>query len=359
MHVLFFYVLETMRTVSPEEWATILARAKQKKAQEGNVDSTVALVAKDAAPSQGVKRRRKAAANRPAKILKAGSVSKVSPIKQDKGVAVEKGVNADPSSPPPTAETAGETVTGDGVKEPSPFGDTFDPEEFIRTHFVLKGNLDRFEAMDASEIRRVALGYEFKGMMLNYFVTARQEKEAAAANKKFEERLAEARESMERTHAISIQELVDSHHEALEQVKATCESRIKAVKKVYAEGRASLEDKLRASERNGRNLTKSRNGLMVALVMAEDDVAGFEEEIVELEESNGALKDSLGDKYAEGFAAALDQVKVLFPDLDEAILSEVDLLKFVEDGKLVSRLPLPENAPNEVAVDEPLDSGSR
>jgi hypothetical protein len=149
---------------------------------------------------------------------------------------------------------------------------------------------------------------------------------------------------------------MDSHHEALEQVKATCESRIEAVKKVYAEGRASLEDKLRASERNSRNLIKSRNGLMVALVMAEDDVVGFEEEIVELEESNGALKDSLGEKYAEGFAAALDQVKVLFPDLDEATLSEVDLLKFVEDGKLVSRLPLSEDTPKEAAVGESEDT---
>jgi hypothetical protein len=50
--------------------------------------------------------------------------------------------------------------------------------------------------------------------------------------------------------------------------------------------------------------------LIVALAMAEDDAAGFEDEVVELEESNGALKDSLGEKYAEGFAAALDQVKV-------------------------------------------------
>jgi hypothetical protein len=98
---------------------------------------------------------------------------------------------------------------------------------------------------------------------------------------------------------------------------------------------------------------------MVALVMAEDDVAGFEEEVVELEESNSALKDSLGEKYAEGFAAALDQVKALFPDLDEAVLSEVDLLKYVEDGKLVSRLPQPENASNEAAVDEQLGSESR
>jgi hypothetical protein len=271
-----------------------------------------------------------------------------------KGDTVVEVHHKDPPSPPPIAKNAGETHLDGGVKEPSPLGDTFDPEEFIRTHFVLEGNLDRFEAMDASEIRRVALGYKFKGMMLNHFVNARQEKEAAAAKKRFEEKLAEARESMERTHAISVQELVDSHHEALKQVKATCESRIEAVKKVYAEGRASLEDKLRASERNGRNLTKSRNGLMVALVMAEDDVAGFEKEIVELEESNGALKDSMGEKYAEGFAAALEQVKILFPDLDEATLSEVDLMKFVEDGKLVSHLPQPEDTPKEAAMSDSL-----
>jgi hypothetical protein len=90
--------------------------------------------------------------------------------------------------------------------------------------------------------------------------------------------------------------------------------------------------------------------------MAEDDAAGFEDEVVELEESNSALKDSLGEKYAEGFAAALDQVKVLFPDLDEAALSEVDLLKFVEDGKLVSRLLQPEKVPDKASMEEQMGS---
>jgi hypothetical protein len=245
------------------------------------------------------------------------------------------------------------------VTEPSPFGDTFDPEEYIMTHFVLEGNLDRFETMDASEIRRVALGFEFKGMMLNYFVSARQKMDVKAANKRFEERLVEARENMVRSHAISVKELIDSHHGALGKVKAACESRIEALKKVYAKDRLALEEKLCVSERNGRNLVKSRNGLIVALAIAEDDAAGFEDEVVELEESNIVLKDSLGEKYAEGFAAALDQVKILFPDLDETTLSEVDLLKFVEDGKLVSRLPQPEKASNEVVVDEQLGSESR
>jgi hypothetical protein len=45
-------------TVSPEEWAAILAKAKQKKAQEGNVNPTAALVVKEVASSQGMKRHK-------------------------------------------------------------------------------------------------------------------------------------------------------------------------------------------------------------------------------------------------------------------------------------------------------------
>jgi hypothetical protein len=132
---------------------------------------------------------------------------------------------------------------------------------------------------------------------------------------------------------------MENHRVALEKARITCESQIEALKKVYAQDRLTLEGKLRASERDGRNLVKGRNTLIVALAMAEDDAAGFEDEVVELEESNNALKDAMGEKYAEGFVAALDQVNVLFPDLDEAVLSQVDLLKFVEDGKLVSHIP--------------------
>jgi hypothetical protein len=51
-----------MKTVSPEEWAAILAKAKEKKTQEGNVDPTVALIVKEVASSQGTKRRRKVGA---------------------------------------------------------------------------------------------------------------------------------------------------------------------------------------------------------------------------------------------------------------------------------------------------------
>ncbi|MCI72383.1 hypothetical protein A2U01_0093646, partial [Trifolium medium] len=59
----------------------------------------------------------------------------------------------------------------------------------------------------------------------------------------------------------------------------------------------------------------------------------------ELEEANDGLKQSMADKYVEGFWSSVDQVKALFPDLDQETLAQVDVLKKVEDGKLVSRIP--------------------
>ncbi|MCI71362.1 hypothetical protein A2U01_0092625, partial [Trifolium medium] len=43
----------------------------------------------------------------------------------------------------------------------------------------------------------------------------------------------------------------------------------------------------------------------------------------------------------EGFSFALDQVRVLFPDLDEQRISEADAMKRIEDGKLVGDTPSP------------------
>jgi hypothetical protein len=352
----FFLPAERMRTVSPEEWASILAKAKQKKAQEGGENPTGALVVQDATSSKGLKRRRKMGVTKPAKFLKTGAA----PIPTPGGEGVVKGdsdrvagsreddashsapggdVSLPPPSPPPAAMTSGEDIRTGGVIPPSPFGDTFDPEDFIKSNFVLEGNLDRFGSMGVQDIRKLALGYEFKGLMLNYFLSARQEKDAEEASKRFDEKLDEVRQSMERSHAISVEELVENNCTALEKAKAACESRIEALEKVYSRDRSVLEEKLRTAEKNGRNLVKSRNGLIIALAMAEDDASGFEDEVVELEESNNALKDAMGEKYAEGFAAALEQVKVLFPGLDEDLLSQADLLKFVEDGKLISRIP--------------------
>jgi hypothetical protein len=176
-------------------------------------------------------------------------------------------------------------------------------------------------------------------MVLNYFLSARQESEAERASHTFEDQLNGLRKTLEASHATSVEELVENHRSALNKTKAAYEDRLQALKEVYAKDRAESEKRLLGLEKDMRNSTKVRNVLIVALAMAEDDASGFEEEVVELEENNAALKDALGEKYAEGFSAALEQVRVLFPDLDEATLGQADILKVVDGDKLVSRVP--------------------
>ncbi|MCI29800.1 hypothetical protein A2U01_0051009, partial [Trifolium medium] len=58
-----------------------------------------------------------------------------------------------------------------------------------------------------------------------------------------------------------------------------------------------------------------------------------------LEEDVNVLQGSVAVQYEEGFQFALEQMRVLFPDLDEKRLGEADALKKIEDGKLVSYVP--------------------
>ncbi|MCI96598.1 hypothetical protein A2U01_0117898, partial [Trifolium medium] len=47
----------------------------------------------------------------------------------------------------------------------------------------------------------------------------------------------------------------------------------------------------------------------------------------------------VGAKYDSGFQFALEQLKIVFPDLDEAKLGELDALNRIVDGELVPFVP--------------------
>jgi iron uptake system EfeUOB component EfeO/EfeM len=81
---------------------------------------------------------------------------------------------------------------------------------------------------------------------------------------------------------------------------------------------------------------KKRDDDISQLQSAADRLHG---DVKELEEENDSLKEQMAGKYVDGFNAAMEQVRVLFPDLDGDILAQIDFVKKVEDGKLVSRFP--------------------
>jgi hypothetical protein len=94
-----------MRTLSPEEWASILAKAKQKKTQEDCADPTIAPVVQDTTSSKRVKRRRKMGITKPAKVLKAGPAHVISPVKHGEAADAVQAASsevhsADLQSPP-------------------------------------------------------------------------------------------------------------------------------------------------------------------------------------------------------------------------------------------------------------------
>ncbi|MCI46203.1 hypothetical protein A2U01_0067443, partial [Trifolium medium] len=93
-----------------------------------------------------------------------------------------------------------------------------------------------------------------------------------------------------------------------------------------------LKKEAKAQGELAYKLTKERDeAIAVSSALAEDKVA--------LEKDIDGLQVSVGAQYDKGFLFALEQVKILFPDLDEQRIGEVDAMKKIEDGKLINDVP--------------------
>jgi hypothetical protein len=66
------------------------------------------------------------------------------------------------------------------------------------------------------------------------------------------------------------------------------------------------------------------------------ELAALRRDKEKLESEKDGLEVTIGEQYEEGFQSALEQVKVLFPDIDKDLLGKADAMLAVEDGKLVS-----------------------
>jgi hypothetical protein len=234
---------------------------------------------------------------------------------------------------PPQPSVADSQSAQEMPKVLSAFGGSFDPIAFINNHLLLKSETGKFDAMDPAELRKLALGYEFKDLVLNHVLSGRQEKRVEEANQalqseverlntlheaamkelmdKHKEELEEKVRLVKKDHEATVGELLGNHSAALMKAKACYESMLEALKKVYESSQA----------REVRNLTKAHNGLIVYLAQASEVVADLEDDVADLGEENKALKKNMADKYVDGFALAIAQVKVLFPDLNDEVLA--------------------------------------
>jgi hypothetical protein len=72
------------------------------------------------------------------------------------------------------------------------------------------------------------------------------------------------------------------------------------------------------------------------------ELASLRQEKEKWESEKESLEDAIWTQYDAGFNYALDQVKVLFPDIDQARLGEADAMLKIDGGKLVPYTPVEE-----------------
>jgi hypothetical protein len=221
-----------------------------------------------------------------------------------------------------SAATEGESSQPESIPA---WSEDFDPIAFVAEN--LKGHSTRLDALSLGELRKLAVGSGLKCLALNQMVFTRQEKEAS---EKLEREVGAAKEDLEKTLADQLAKSQASFNKKLVKEK----KRITALRK----------DK--------RNLVVARNALIVALVKIWKDAGKrgvdmarlqgaadrLADDLKELEEEIDELKEDMAGQYVNGFKAAIEQVRVLFPDIDGDVLAQADFLKKIEDGKLVSRL---------------------
>ncbi|GAU24587.1 hypothetical protein TSUD_289480 [Trifolium subterraneum] len=342
------YFLKNMRRVLEEEWVSFLAKSKQKRlAPDASVDPLTQVIVEEGAP-KGVKRKKRtkhgkgptkipkgnegssATVGEPAQRVKGGADVSESPKKSgyplrssgtgndakvansDDGVILEKEKTS--TQPPPSVQSP-------PVAEATPaaWGSDFDPSVFLDIHLAMKGDSAKFNSMGIAELRKLALGHELKGAVLNNLLSQRQERETREANERAD-RVAKTAEDVEQRYETAKSKLKE------EKLASDNEKKVNALNEEIAKNCGRIED-----------LTTLRNQNIVALSLAGKQVAELEGEVEELEEDNSSLKETLTDKYLDGFLFDMEQVKLVFPDLDPELLAQVDVMKRIDGGQLVPR----------------------
>ncbi|CAJ2638223.1 unnamed protein product [Trifolium pratense] len=332
--------LQRMRTISNEERLAFLAKARQQKTNPaaGVADPLRQLQVEEAGVKEG-RSKRKHDGRIPVEIpgKAAAKEGVVPPLKKQK---TEK-----------TIQPAGDADKGKGVassssQPPSQDADadapltwsSFDPFDFIERGVTMVGDMTRFTNTPTADLRKKALEYEVKGTLLNYLLTNRQEQEVQEAKQKvktvddnladIEKRYTETKTKLE----ADIKKLRDSQESEAERLKKEYEDKLAKVKESYAASETKLKENAAAQDEVISKLSKEKDAAVFS-------VGSLGEEKERLETDVKELQLYAANQYEEGFAYALEQVKLLFPDLDAKRLAEADAMNQIIDGKLVPYVP--------------------
>ncbi|MCI34315.1 hypothetical protein A2U01_0055534, partial [Trifolium medium] len=124
--------------------------------------------------------------------------------------------------------------------------------EFIEREINSAGDISCFSAASTEELRPKSLGYELKGLLLNYMLSSRQEQEVLEAKNKMkvgDDNLASIEKRYSETKAKlkkEIKDLKESQKSEAERLKNECEEKLK---KEFDEKLEKVKDSYAATEK--------------------------------------------------------------------------------------------------------------
>ncbi|CAJ2638306.1 unnamed protein product [Trifolium pratense] len=336
--------LQRMRTISNEERLAFLAKARQQKANPaaGVTDPLKQLQVEEAGVKEG-RSKKKHDGRIPVEIP---------------GKAAAKVTGSEGVVPPPkkqktekTSQPAGDADKGKGKASSStqPSSEdpeaaaslswaSFDPLEFIERGVTMVGDMTRFTNTPTEDLRRKALEYEVKGTLLNYLLTNRQEQEVQEGKRKvkvvddhladIEKKYSETKTKLEE----DIRKLKESQEGEAERLRKEYEEKLAKIKESYAASETKLKENAAAQDEKISKLSKERDAAVFSAGTLGEEKARLESDVTELQLYAAS-------QYDEGFSFAIEQVKLLFPDLDAKRLGEADAMNQIVDGRLVPYVP--------------------
>ncbi|PNX54613.1 hypothetical protein L195_g048233, partial [Trifolium pratense] len=215
---------------------------------------------------------------------------------------------------------------------------SFDPLEFIERGVTMVGDMTRFTNTSTEDLRKKALEYEVKGTLLNYLLTNRQEQEVLEAKRKVktvDDNLADIEKRYSETKAKledDIQKLKKEQEGEAEKLKKEYEEKLAKIKESYAASETKLKENAAAQDEKISKLSKERDEAVFSAGTLGEEKARLENDVTELQLYAAS-------QYDEGFSFAVEQIKLLFPDLDAKRLGEADAMNQIIDGKLVPYAP--------------------
>jgi chromosome segregation ATPase len=197
----------------------------------------------------------------------------------------------------------------------------FSPELFLEKLVNMARNSSRLYTTSTDDLLRMALGHELKGLLLNYALAVRQRSEVASSQEKvapadkglasLEKDLDAAKnklkgevKALKKSSEEDISKLAKAHEEELAKVKKDREAAMKTMQ--------VLQESLDAKEARLATLAKDNEATLAELATLRREKESWASE-------KESLKEAIEAQYDDDFNFALDQVKVLSPDIDQTL----------------------------------------